>query len=87
MVKNGQDTAVVMATSLSEVKMLRDFLTKYPGKVDTVSSGRTALHVAASSGLVEPMKILLKFGANVEQQVHTVTVSYCEICIAVVLLL
>lgn len=69
MAKKGEGTAVVMATSLCEVKILREFLTKYPSKVDTVSSGRTALHFAASAGLAEPMKILLEFKANVEQQV------------------
>ena len=69
MVKKGQGSAVVVATSLGEVGILREFLAKYPDMVNTVSSGRTALHYAASAGLVEPMRVLLEFHANVEQQV------------------
>ena len=69
MLSKGQGTAVVVATSLGEVEILREFLTKFPKKVDTVSNGRTALHYAASSGLVEPMKILLQFKADLELQV------------------
>ena len=70
MLAKGQGTAVVMATSLCEVDILREFLTKYPKKVDTVSNGRTALHYAASAGLAEPMKILLEFKADLELQVR-----------------
>ena len=75
MFMQGQGMAVVMATTLCEVDMLRKFLTKYPDKVNTVSNGRTALHCAASAGLAEPMKILLEFNADVEQQVSRD--SYC----------
>ena len=33
-------------------------------------NGKTALHIAASSSLVEPMKVLLDFNADVELQVR-----------------
>ena len=74
MLRKGQGTLVPMATSLGEVAILREFLTKYPKKVDAASSGRTALHYAASAGLAEPMKILIEFKADLEQQVNAQTV-------------
>ena len=69
MLRKGDGTAVAVATSLCELDMLREFLNKYPKKVDTVSNGRTALHLAASAGLADAMKILLEFKADVELQV------------------
>ena len=71
MLKNGRGEALFVATSLGEVDLLREFLTKYPDMVDFTNDGRTALHYAASTGLAEPMKILLEFHAKIEQQVRT----------------
>ena len=73
MLENGRGEALFVATSLGKVDLLRDFLTKYPDMVNSTSDGRTALHNAASTGLAEPMKILLEFHAKIEQQVHTGT--------------
>jgi ankyrin repeat protein len=73
MLKNGRGEALFVATSLGEVDLLREFLTKYPDMVDFTSDGRTALHYAASAGLAEPMKILLEFHAKIEQQDDTST--------------
>jgi ankyrin repeat protein len=73
MLENGRGEALFVATSLGKVDLLRDFLTKYPDMVNFTSDGRTALHYAASTGLAEPMKILLEFHAKIEQQDDTST--------------
>ena len=88
---------MLMATSLGEVEILREFLTRYPEMVNFTSDGRTALHCAASAGLVEPLKILIEFKADIEQMVGITrlpigthnnptcsTLIFVRICICVV---
>uniref|UniRef100_T1JDF9 RING-type E3 ubiquitin transferase n=1 Tax=Strigamia maritima TaxID=126957 RepID=T1JDF9_STRMM len=59
---------LVREAAQGHIEVIKDLLQKFPEKVDTKSSGKTALQVASHQGHIEIVGLLLACNANLEIQ-------------------